>query len=120
MGLPRLSPSQHSSSEIAVSACAPPGDRSSSWETVPSQRPRARVCAGCSALDLFWYRNRKAVQNRLMDSEAPLYQRLAGQIELGIASGALRAGDRLPSVRQLTQQHGVSMSTALQALRHLE
>jgi len=55
-----------------------------------------------------------------MASDAPLYQRLAAQIERGIASGALRAGDRLPSVRQLTQQHGVSMSTALQALRHLE
>jgi DNA-binding transcriptional MocR family regulator len=55
-----------------------------------------------------------------MDSDPPLYQRLAGQIERGIASGALRAGDRLPSVRQLSQQHGVSMSTALQAFRHLE
>lgn len=55
---------------------------------------------------------------RRMDT--PLYQRLAAQIERGIASGALRAGDRLPSVRQLSQQHGVSMSTALQAFRHLE
>lgn len=55
-----------------------------------------------------------------MDSDSPLYRRLAAQIERGIASGALRAGDRLPSVRQLCQQHGVSMSTALQALRHLE
>lgn len=55
-----------------------------------------------------------------MDAELPLYQRLAAQIERGITSGALRAGDRLPSVRQLSQQHGVSMSTALQAFRHLE
>ena len=54
------------------------------------------------------------------DADAPLYQQLAAQIERGIASGALRAGDRLPSVRQLSQQHGVSMSTALQAFRHLE
>lgn len=54
------------------------------------------------------------------DTELPLYQRLAAQVERGIASGALRAGDRLPSVRQLSQQHGVSMTTALQAFRHLE
>lgn len=56
----------------------------------------------------------------MQDADAPLYQRLAAQIERGIASGALSPGDRLPSVRQLSQQHGVSMSTALQAFRHLE
>lgn len=55
-----------------------------------------------------------------MDTDIPLYQRLAGQVERGIASGALSAGDRLPSVRQLAQQHGVSMSTALQVYRFLE
>lgn len=54
------------------------------------------------------------------DSSSRLYQRIAAQIERAIASGALRPGDRLPSVRQLSQQHGVSMSTALQAYRHLE
>ena len=54
------------------------------------------------------------------DSPAPLYQQIASQIERGIASGALRAGGRLPSVRALSQQHGVSITTALQALRHLE
>jgi DNA-binding transcriptional MocR family regulator len=54
------------------------------------------------------------------DSQQPLYQRIAHQIELAIASGALGAGARLPSVRQLSQQHGVSIATALQALRHLE
>ena len=50
----------------------------------------------------------------------PLYQRIAGQLEAAIASGALRAGDRLPSVRQLSHQHGVSLTTALQAFRWLE
>lgn len=58
-----------------------------------------------------------------MDAAAaigPLYQRIAGQLEAAIASGALRAGVRLPSVRQLSQQHGVSMSTALQVYRTLE
>lgn len=54
------------------------------------------------------------------DEAATLYHRVASQIELAIDSGALRPGDRLPSVRQLSQQHGVSMSTALQAYRSLE
>ena len=52
-----------------------------------------------------------------MDS---LYQRIADQIERAIDSGALRAGARLPSVRQLSHQHGVSMTTAMQAYRCLE
>ena len=58
-----------------------------------------------------------------MDADAssgPLYQRIAAHIEAAIASGALRAGTRLPSVRQLAQQHAVSMSTAQQVYRHLE
>lgn len=52
--------------------------------------------------------------------DTPLYQRIAESIERAIASGALRSGDRLPSVRQLSQQHGVSISTALQVYRWLE
>jgi len=52
--------------------------------------------------------------------DTPLYQRIAESIERAIASGALRPGDRLPSVRQLSQQHGVSISTALQVYRWLE
>ena len=55
-----------------------------------------------------------------VDASAPLYQRIAAQIEAAIASGAMRAGARLPSVRALAQQHAVSMSTALQVYRWLE
>jgi DNA-binding transcriptional MocR family regulator len=54
------------------------------------------------------------------DASTPLYRRIAEQLERAIASGALREGARLPSVRQLSQQHGVSMTTALQVYRHLE
>lgn len=54
------------------------------------------------------------------DSSGPLYQRIAAQVEAAIAAGAMRPGDRLPSVRQLSHQHGVSMSTALQVYRSLE
>ena len=53
-------------------------------------------------------------------ASGPLYQRIAAQIEAAIASGAMRAGARLPSVRQLGQQHDVSLSTALQVYRSLE
>jgi DNA-binding transcriptional MocR family regulator len=53
-------------------------------------------------------------------ASAPLYERIAKQVEQAMSGGALRPGDRLPSVRQLSQQHGVSVTTALQALRHLE
>jgi DNA-binding transcriptional MocR family regulator len=49
-----------------------------------------------------------------------LYQSLASRLSDAIVSGSLRAGDRLPSVRQLSAQHRVSISTAVQAYRHLE
>lgn len=51
---------------------------------------------------------------------APLYHRIAEDIDAAIDSGALRAGDRLPSVRQLCEQHRVSPATAIQVYRTLE
>lgn len=54
------------------------------------------------------------------ESSAPLYHRVASELELAIASGSLRTGDRLPSVRQLCARHSVSVSTATQAYRWLE
>lgn len=50
----------------------------------------------------------------------PRYRQLAGLYEQAIASGSLVPGMRLPSVRELCQRHGVSLTTALQVLRHLE
>jgi DNA-binding transcriptional MocR family regulator len=49
-----------------------------------------------------------------------IYQRLAGVIENQILREVLKIGDRLPSVRVLSQEQGVSMSTALQTYYHLE
>jgi DNA-binding transcriptional MocR family regulator len=49
-----------------------------------------------------------------------LYQALAARVAEAIVAGALRAGDRLPSVRRLSTQHRVSIATAVQAYRHLE
>ncbi len=49
-----------------------------------------------------------------------LYEQVAGEIGAAIQSGALRPGDRVPSVRRLSEQHGVSISTVLQAYAQLE
>src|SRR5579884_3645528 len=53
-------------------------------------------------------------------SEPPLYIKVARQIEDQIRKGALRAGDRVPSIRGMRRQQGVSVSTVLQAYFLLE
>jgi DNA-binding transcriptional MocR family regulator len=53
-------------------------------------------------------------------TEAPLYIRIAENLTAQMARGTLRAGDRVPSLRQLSSQQRVSMSTALQAYLWLE
>jgi DNA-binding transcriptional MocR family regulator len=53
-------------------------------------------------------------------SAPPLYLRIAENVSRQVISGALRAGDRVPSLRQLSRQMHVSMTTALQAYLWLE
>jgi DNA-binding transcriptional MocR family regulator len=55
-------------------------------------------------------------------SAAPehLYEQLAQELAALTAKGALRPGDRLPSVRTLSEQRSVSVSTVLQAYLLLE
>lgn len=56
-----------------------------------------------------------------MSSGTPtLYQQLADELASSIRSGVLRPGDRLPSVRDLRRQRGVSPSTIFQAYAQLE
>ena len=50
----------------------------------------------------------------------PLYQQIATRMESMIEAGSLRAGDRIPSVRQLSIQHHVSVPTVMQAYTLLE
>ena len=49
-----------------------------------------------------------------------LYLNLAELLGTRIEQGLYRPGDRLPSIRSLSQEHGVSLSTVQQAYRHLE
>lgn len=49
-----------------------------------------------------------------------LYVNLAELLGARIEQGLYRPGDRLPSVRALSLEHGVSLSTVQQAYRHLE
>lgn len=52
--------------------------------------------------------------------EEPLYQKLADRLDEMIRSRSLRPGDRVPSVRQFSEQQRVSVPTALQAYVTLE
>lgn len=49
-----------------------------------------------------------------------LYEQVAQKLEKLIRSGTLRPGDRVPSVRRASEQHGVSVTTAVQAYLELE
>jgi len=49
-----------------------------------------------------------------------LYEQVADKIAKLIETGGLRAGDKIPSVRRASAQHGVSVPTAVQAYMALE
>lgn len=49
-----------------------------------------------------------------------IYLRIAGILEQQIMDGTLRTGDRLPSLRTVCREHGVSQNTAMNAYFHLE
>src|SRR5215472_8222912 len=48
------------------------------------------------------------------------YLQVAGGIEKMIDDEVLKIGDKLPSVRMLSEEYGISMGTAFQAYYHLE
>jgi DNA-binding transcriptional MocR family regulator len=54
-----------------------------------------------------------------MDTQ-PLYLQLADDIAAQISARVLRAGERLPSLRQMKLRRGLSLSTVQQAFRRLE
>jgi DNA-binding transcriptional MocR family regulator len=52
--------------------------------------------------------------------KVPLYEQLAAEIVGQIEQGTFRPGERIPSVRQTSQDRGLSVTTVLQAYRLLE
>jgi len=57
---------------------------------------------------------------RIARNKGPLYIRIAESLTRQMEQGALRAGDRVPSLRRLSREQRVSVSTALQAYLLLE
>jgi GntR family transcriptional regulator len=53
-------------------------------------------------------------------SGVPVYRQIIDQVRGGIASGALRAGDQLPTVRQLAVDLSINPNTVVKAYRELE
>ena len=53
-------------------------------------------------------------------SPTPLYAQIAARLRLAVASGELRPGEALPSVRQLAARLRVNPATVVQAYRDLE
>ena len=49
-----------------------------------------------------------------------LYLQVADRIQAMIEKEVIRIGDKLPSVRSLSKEQGISMSTVFQAYYHLE
>lgn len=54
------------------------------------------------------------------EPEGPLHRRVAEHVTGLVQAGTLRPGDRLPSVRRLGEQLGVSVTTVVAAYRRLE
>ena len=54
------------------------------------------------------------------NNDAPIYQQIMEQIKAMIATGRLKAGDKLPSVRELAVEAEVNPNTMQKALSELE
>ena len=54
------------------------------------------------------------------DSEVPIYQQIRNQIVVGIASGQLSPGERLPATRALAEDLGVNTMTVSKAYQLLK
>lgn len=53
-------------------------------------------------------------------SGVPLYRQIIEQVKFAIAHGTLRAGDQLPTVRQLAVDLSINPNTVIRAYRALE
>ena len=55
-----------------------------------------------------------------LHSGVPVYRQIVDQVRGGVASGALRLGDQLPTVRQLAVDLSINPNTVVRAYRELE
>ena len=55
-----------------------------------------------------------------LHSGMPVYRQLIDQVRGGMASGTLKAGDQLPTVRQLAVDLAINPNTVMRAYRELE
>jgi GntR family transcriptional regulator len=55
-----------------------------------------------------------------IDSTIAVYVQIANYVQFAIASGRLKPGDKLPSMRELAEQLGIDMNTVERAYRDLE
>jgi GntR family transcriptional regulator len=55
-----------------------------------------------------------------LHSGVPVYRQIMDRVNEAVASGALRAGDQLPTVRQLAVDLSVNPNTVIRAYRELE
>lgn len=53
-------------------------------------------------------------------SGVPVYRQLIDQVQAGIASGALAAGEQLPTVRQVAVELAINPNTVMRAYREME
>ena len=53
-------------------------------------------------------------------SDVPIYQQIRNQVVAAIASGELKPGERLPTVRALADEAGINMMTASKAYQLLK
>ena len=53
-------------------------------------------------------------------SDVPIYQQIRNQIVIGISSGQLQAGEKLPTVRALAEESGINVMTVSKAYNLLK
>ena len=53
-------------------------------------------------------------------SEEPIYMQLRNQVVNGIASGQLKEGEKLPTIRSLAEESGINMMTVSKAYQLLK
>ena len=55
-----------------------------------------------------------------LSGDTPVYQQIRNQVVAAIASGELRPGERLPTIRALAEECGINMMTASKAYQLLK